>query len=426
MKTRIIDWRPEDKNFWNEIGKPVAIRNLIISTYALLVAFSVWMLGGFIVAMLRFGGFNFTRTQELWLLALPALSAAVLRVFYTLAVPVSGGRNWTVITSVLLLLPALGIGIAVQNPQTPYWVFVILAILSGLGGASLASSIANINHFFPTSLKGFAIGLNAGPVNLMFSIMQFAPPFLLTTAIFGVLSGKPQIVSAGDGIQQNIWVQNIAFIIVPFILIAVVAAWFGMNNLDVAKASVKEQLVVFKRKHTWIISLLYLGTFGSFIGYFLAFPQLMEKVGFAKLDMLQLSLSGLILGAVSIPFGGLISDRFGGVKVTFFSYIAMVVAAISATCFFFDSNFIGAITMFFILVIAAGIGNASVFKMITDISLEERLKAVEGQGIEAEAQARRDANKEASATLGLVSAIGALCGFIILIAFGQEIGRAHV
>ncbi|MGC9036602.1 MAG: nitrate/nitrite transporter, partial [Verrucomicrobiia bacterium] len=262
MAARITDWRPEDNRFWEEIGKPIAMRNLVISIYALLVAFCIWMVWSVVVVKLKAVGFKFTESQEFWLTALPGLTGATLRIFYSFAVPVFGGRNWTVITTASLLLPAIGIGIAVQNPQTPYWVFVVLALLCGFGGANFASSMSNINYFFPKSQKGLALGLNAGLGNLGVSVMQFVTPFAITVAIFGALGGAPQTVVEG-GIEKKIWLQNAGFVWVPFIIIAVVAAYLGMNNLDIARASFKEQMIIFRRKHNWIMCWLYLGTFGS-------------------------------------------------------------------------------------------------------------------------------------------------------------------
>ncbi|MGC8887632.1 MAG: NarK family nitrate/nitrite MFS transporter [Verrucomicrobiia bacterium] len=419
MAARITDWRPEDNRFWEEIGKPIAMRNLVISIYALLVAFCIWMVWSVVVVKLKAVGFKFTESQEFWLTALPGLTGATLRIFYSFAVPVFGGRNWTVITTASLLLPAIGIGIAVQNPQTPYWVFVVLALLCGFGGANFASSMSNINYFFPKSQKGLALGLNAGLGNLGVSVMQFVTPFAITVAIFGALGGAPQTVVEG-GIEKKIWLQNAGFVWVPFIIIVVVAAYLGMNNLDIARASFKEQMIIFRRKHNWIMCWLYLGTFGSFIGYSAAFPKLI-KLTFPEIDPLKFAFLGPFLGAITRPIGGWISDKLGGAKVTFLNYMAMVIAVAGVVYFLNTRSFPGFFIMFLILFVTTGIGNASVFKMIPVVFLDERLKEVKGLGKEAEEQARRAAAKEASASLGFVSAIGAYGGFIIPIAFGNAI-----
>ena len=419
MPTRISDWRPEDPAFWNQLGRRVATRNLWISIPALLLAFSVWMVWSVVVVKLKAIGFQFTEPQEFWLTALPALTGATLRIFYSFTVPIFGGRNWTVLSTASLLIPAIGIGVAVQNPATPYTVFVVLALLCGFGGANFASSMSNINYFYPKAQKGTALGLNAGLGNLGVSVMQFLVPLVIGAAVFGSLGGAPQ-QAVEKGVTRQIWLQNAGFIWVPMIVVVVVAAWFGMNNLDAARASFAEQAVVFKRKHNWIMCWLYLGTFGSFIGYSAAFPKLI-KITFVDVDPLQFAFLGPLVGAMARPIGGWVSDRLGGARVTFWNFLAMIGAVGGVLYFLNERNFAGFFAMFLVLFITTGVGNASTFKMIPVIFLNERLRTAQGRGRESEEQAKRDAAKEASAILGFSSALGAYGGFIIPIAFGKAI-----
>ena len=419
MPTRINDWRPEDPAFWNQSGRRVATRNLWISIPALLLAFSVWMVWSVVVVKLKAIGFQFTEPQEFWLTALPALTGATLRIFYSFTVPIFGGRNWTVLSTASLLIPAIGIGVAVQNPATPYTVFVVLALLCGFGGANFASSMSNINYFYPKAQKGTALGLNAGLGNLGVSVMQFLVPLVIGAAVFGSLGGAPQ-QAVEKGVTRQIWLQNAGFIWVPMIVVVVVAAWFGMNNLDAARASFAEQAVVFKRKHNWIMCWLYLGTFGSFIGYSAAFPKLI-KITFVDVDPLQFAFLGPLVGAMARPIGGWVSDRLGGARVTFWNFLAMIGAVGGVLYFLNERNFAGFFAMFLVLFITTGVGNASTFKMIPVIFLNERLRTAQGREREAEEQAKRDAAKESSAILGFSSALGAYGGFIIPIAFGKAI-----
>jgi MFS transporter, NNP family, nitrate/nitrite transporter len=417
--TRISDWRPEDPVFWRETGRRVAVRNLCISIPALLLAFAVWMVWSVVVVRLKAIGFTFSEAQEFWLTALPALTGATLRIFYSFAVPVFGGRNWTAVSTASLLVPALGIGLAVQSTGTPYWVFVVLALLCGLGGGNFASSMSNINYFFPKEQKGTALGLNAGLGNLGVSFMQFLVPVVMVTALFGSWAGGPQMATE-KGVAREIWLQNAGFVWVPMIVIVTIAAWFGMNNLDVAKASFRDQAVVFKRKHNWIMCWLYLGTFGSFIGYSAAFPKLIGST-FPELDPLRYAFLGPLVGALSRPVGGWMSDKLGGARVTFWNFGAMILAVIGVLWFLRTGSFAGFFTMFLLLFVATGVGNASTFKMIPVIFLNERLREARGRGDIAETQARRDAAKESSAILGFTSAIGAYGGFLIPITFGRAI-----
>jgi NNP family nitrate/nitrite transporter-like MFS transporter len=423
MASHVIErWNPEDQTFWNQQGAGIARRNLWISIPALTLAFAVWMVWSVVVVNLPAVGFKFSTNQLFWLAALPGLCGATLRIFYSFAVPIFGGRRWTALSTASLLLPALGIGFAVQNPATPYEVFVVLALLCGLGGGNFASSMSNISFFYPKSQKGYALGMNAGLGNLGVSLVQFVVPIVITAGVFGALGGEPVMVTRG-GQQMPMWLQNAGFIWVPFILAATFAAWFGMNDLKEAKASFADQAVIFKRKHNWLMCWLYIGTFGSFIGYSAGFPLLI-KSQFPEVNALSYAWLGPLVGALIRPLGGWLSDKLGGARVTFWTFIVMGLG-VAAVLQFLPAdgragNFNAFLISFLVLFAAAGVGNGSTFRMIPIIFLTERQRAA-GSGAAAQEQAQRDANKEAAAVLGFSSAVGAYGGFFIPKGYGTSI-----
>jgi NNP family nitrate/nitrite transporter-like MFS transporter len=327
-----------------------------------------------------------------------------------------------VISTASLLLPALWIGFAVQDPNTPYLVMLVLALLCGFGGGNFASSMANISFFYPQAQKGTALGLNAGLGNLGVSTVQFLVPLCITAGIFGFLGGEPQTQVKGEVVKQ-IWLQNAGFVWVPFIVVTVIAAWLGMNDIASAKASFKEQAVIFKRKHTWLMCWLYTGTFGSFIGYSAGLPLLI-KTQFPDVDPVQFAFLGPLVGAVVRPAGGWLADQLGGARVTFWNFLLMGAAAAGVLHFLpaaGGGNFWGFLAMFMLLFITTGIGNGSTFRMIPVIVLNDRLRAVSGRGHAAEVHARRDAAKESAAVLGFSSAIAAYGAFFIPKSFGTSI-----
>ena len=419
----LTDWRPEDALFWTTGGRRIAIRNLWISIPALLLSFAVWMVWSVVVVNLPAIGFAFDTDQLFWLAALPGLSGATLRLFYSFMVPIFGGRRWTTFSTASLLLPALGIGVTIQNPETPYSVFLVLALLCGFGGGNFASSMANISFFFPKSQKGMALGLNAGLGNLGVSVVQFVVPLVITAGIFSALGGEPQVWSK-DGVEKAMWLQNAGFIWVPFVLLSTAAAWFGMNDIASAKASFKEQAVIFGRGHTWVMSWLYVGTFGSFIGFSAGFP-LLTKTQFPGVDPLAFAFLGPLVGAVSRSLTGGLSDRFGGGRVTFWVFVVMTAA--TGGVFFFlgikdqPGAFWGFFALFMVLFAASGVGNASTFQMIPVIFQASRAKALASLGEAGAAQAQAEAAKEAAAVLGFSSAIAAYGAFFIPKSFGTSI-----
>ncbi|MGV8839812.1 MAG: NarK family nitrate/nitrite MFS transporter [Bauldia sp.] len=418
MSNRVLrDWRPDDPAFWQQKGRAIARRNLWISVPNLLLSFSVWMVWSVVVAKLPLVGFDFDTNQLFWLAALPGLSGPVLRAVYSFVVPVFGGRLWTTLSTASLLIPAVGIGLAVQQPGTPYLVFAVLALLCGFGGGNFASSMANISFFFPKASKGNALALNAGLGNLGVSVMQFAIPIVVGLSVFGAaLGGDPQVYLDG-GVEKQAWLQNAGFIWVPFLIVSAAAAWFGMNDIADMKASFKEQSIIFRRRHTWIMSWLYIGTFGSFIGYSAGFPLLM-KSQFPDVNSLQFAFLGPLVGAVSRAATGWIADRYGGGRVTLWTFILMIPGVAGVLAFLAIDAFWGFFAMFMVLFFLSGVGNASTFQMIPAIMRKDMDRLMPKATVPDRLKA---AEKESAAIIGFTSAVGAFGAFFIPTAYGTSI-----
>ncbi|EAM7960404.1 NarK family nitrate/nitrite MFS transporter [Salmonella enterica subsp. enterica serovar Thompson] len=414
----LSDWRPENPAFWENKGKGIARRNLWISVSCLLLSFCVWMLFSAVAVNLNKIGFNFTTDQLFLLTALPSLSGAILRVPYSFMVPLFGGRKWTVLSTVILIIPCAWLGFAVQNPATPFGVFMLIALLCGFAGANFASSMGNISFFFPKARQGSALGINGGLGNLGVSVMQLIAPLVIFLPIFTFLGvrGVPQ----PDG--SLLALTNAAWIWVPLLAVATLAAWFGMNDIGSSKASVVSQLPVLKRLHLWLLSLLYLATFGSFIGFSAGFAML-AKTQFPDVNILQLAFFGPFIGALARSAGGVISDKFGGVRVTLINFIFM--ALFTALLFLtLPGSGAGSFSAFYLvfmgLFLTAGLGSGSTFQMIAVIFRQITLYNVKLRGGSDE-QAQREAVTDTAAALGFISAIGAVGGFFIPKAFGTSL-----
>lgn len=420
----LTDWRPDDETFWEKTGRRIANRNLWLSMPALLLAFAVWVVWSVIVVELPHIGFTFTTHQLFWLAALPGLSGALFRLLYSFVVPIFGGRNWAVFSTALLLLPTLWIGVAVQDINTNYAVFVVIALLCGLGAGNFSSSMANISFFYPQRLQGTALGLNGGIGNLGVGLAQLVAPVAIYSGSLLFLGGSAQNHSDG-GVTTQIWVQNAGFIWAPFIVAATVAAWFGMDNIASVKATFAEQAAIIKHKHQWLMSWLYTGTFGSFIGLAVGFPILVNTV-FPGVDAFQFAFLGPLLAALVRPIGGWLADRLGGAIITFGIFVIMAAASLATVAFLPGAegggNVFGFVAMFLILFLAAGVGNGSTFRMIPTIfrTLRER-EATDRNDFAALEQARRTGATEAAVTIGFSSAVAAFGGFFIPITLGASI-----
>jgi NNP family nitrate/nitrite transporter-like MFS transporter len=427
----IDDWRPEDPAFWEAGGSRVARRNLGWSIFAEHLGFSVWLIWSVSSAFLVSLGFDYSPQQLFLLVALPNLVGSVLRLPYTFAVPRFGGRNWTVTSALLLLVPTLGFAWAVQHPGTPFWAFCLIAATAGLGGGNFASSMANINFFFPAARKGAALGLNAAGGNLGVALVQlFLPVIVGGAGLFGLVR------AGGSGIS----LERAAWVYAGLAVVAALAAYFFMDNLGTAVSRPAEQLRVVREPHTWLLALLYVGTFGSFIGYSAAMPLLI-RLNFwvpepaplgTGIHFAYFAFLGALVGSATRPLGGWLADRLGGARVTLGAFAAMTACTlgvlwtltrltpnptqdpgIAADNHAWFPWFLG----FFLLVFAAtGVGNGSTYKMIPAIwrAGAERTTAA---GTPERSAALLVATRQASAAIGVIGAVGAVGGFLIPLVF---------
>lgn len=391
-------WNPENTAFWEASGRVIARRNLGWSIFAEFLGFIVWQLWSIVVVMLPEAGFAFTSSEAFWLISLPSLVGATLRFPYTFMVAKFGGRNWTIISAGLLLIPSVLLGIVVGNPETPFGVMLAVAALAGVGGGNFASSMANITYFFPHREKGWALGLNAAGGNLGTSVAQFAVPI---------------VVTLGAGATLNISLAGWMWI--PLILVAMWGAWRYMDNLSSAKADVAGSAAALREPHLWLLALLYIGTFGSFIGFASVFPKLIAdqfpafstiQVGSASVSLAFL---GALIGSLARPYGGRLADRLGGARVTVAAFATMALGALALVWILPLQNFWAFLLCFLVLFAATGVGNGSTYRMIPSVFAARGLAL----GIDADDAAGIALRRKAAAALGLISAIGAYGGFLV-------------
>jgi MFS transporter, NNP family, nitrate/nitrite transporter len=409
--TWISDWNPEDPHFWETKGKTVARRNLIFSILAEHLGFSIWLIWSIVATKLPAIGFHYSTEQLFQLVALPGLIGSLMRFPYTFAVPIFGGRNWTIVSATLLFVPTTLLAFFVTRPDTSYGTMLLVAATAGLGGGNFASSMANISFFYPDRMKGWALGLNAAGGNIGVSTVQLLVPLLLGLGFINLYQAAP-----GPG---GVFIQNAGLIWLPLIAFAVYGAARYMNNLSNARSTFTDQLAITKRKHTWVMSWLYIGTFGSFIGYSAAFPLLI-KTQFPAITI-AVAFLGPLVGSVARPLGGLLADKIGGAKVTFWNFVAMAAATLGVMYYVDIKSFPGFLAMFLVLFVTTGVGNGSTFRMIPSIFREEKLREVKGSGEAGRAAAVKAAATESAAVIGFTSAIGACGGYLIPRGFGASI-----
>lgn len=394
-------WNAEDTSQWESVGRKIAKRNLGWSIACEFLGFVVWQLWSIVVVFLPGAGFTFSSAELFWLISIPSLVGATLRIPYTFMVARFGGRNWTIISALLLLIPTLGMAWCVGNPDTPFSTMLVVAALAGLGGGNFASSMANITYFFPAREKGWALGLNAAGGNLGAAVAQFMVPLAVTLLAAGTL-GLP--------LAGLMWV--------PLILIAAWGAWKYMDNLASAKSDIAGSLASLREPHLWILALLYIGTFGSFIGFSAVFPKLIMDsfgpgVGVAiGPAVISLAFLGALIGSLARPFGGRLADRWGGARVTVACFGVLALTALAQLLTLPLGSFPLFLILFLVLFAAAGAGNGSTYRMIP-IVFAIRAKSNSKSNSKSDDDAHVSASRKASAALGIISAVGAYGGFLV-------------
>ncbi len=495
-KVNISVWDVENESFWKTTGKKIANKNLWISIPALLLAFCVWIMWSIIATKMKAFGFNFgmitdnmnpaeitAKLREInslyyTLPAIAGLAGATLRIPNSFLIALGGGRNVIFVTTLLLLIPAVGVGFALQNVNTPYMTFAIYAALSGFGGGNFSSSMSNISFFFPKRMQGTSLGLNAGIGNLGVGVMQKTIPWIIGFSLFGAVGSDGNKVF-GDALSG---LQNAGWVWIPVLSIATIAAFIGMNNVITGtpklpstlqgitktlymiilglisafvgaylliglqinmwivlpvvviltlilmkfatpgdiKANLNKQFAILSNKHTWIMTIIYTMTFGSFIGFSAAFPKLSQDIfvysnpndpSFINPNapnFLMWVFLGPVIGALIRPVGGWLSDKINsGAKVTTYSTIAQIMATLAVAYFVIQARSSETpeiywwpyFLSFMVLFLTTGIGNGSTFRSIPFIFNKE----------------------QAGPVLGWTAAIAAYGAFIIPKVFGQQI-----
>ncbi|WP_055555426.1 NarK/NasA family nitrate transporter [Streptomyces sp. NBRC 110028] len=396
----IEEWDPEDETFWREKGERTATRNLIFSILSEHIGFSIWSLWS---VMVLFMGpeYGVDPAGKFFLVAMPTLVGGVLRVPYTFAVARFGGRNWTIISAAMLLVPSL-VAAVVMEPGTSYTTFLVVAALTGVGGGNFASSMTNINSFYPLRKKGWALGLNAGGGNIGVPVIQLIGLLVIGTAG----ASHPRIVLA---------------VYLPLIVVAGVLAALFMDNLAPVKNDTGAAKEAARDAHTWIMSVLYIGTFGSFIGYSFAFGLVLQnQFDRTPLQAASLTFIGPLLGSLIRPIGGRLADAYGGARITLWNFGGMAAATVVVVYASAQRSLPVFLTGFIALFVLSGLGNGSTFKMIPGI-FQAKAAARGLTGEEAAAYGRR----LSGAAMGLIGAVGALGGLGINLAFRESFGSAH-
>jgi NNP family nitrate/nitrite transporter-like MFS transporter len=423
---RWIDhWEPDDEQFWEQTGRKIARKNLALSIFAEHMGFSIWVIWTIVVINLANIGITMSLSEQFLLTLVPNLVGSILRIPYTFAVPKFGGRAWTTVSASLLFLPALLLAFLVpsgwlahQAHGTEFWVLFLCAATAGVGGGNFSSSMANISFFYPERKKGFALGLNAAGGNLGVATAQLFVPLVI---IIGVAAAAVKLP------KHPVHLAYAGLMWLPLIAVATIGAWLYMDSLTQAKADTKSYVAALRNGQTWVMSFLYIGTFGSFIGFSFAlplvikntFPEFLAGHPFIATYLAGLGFVGALIGSISRPVGGLLSDRIGGAKVTLVVFLAMAAGTVTAIAGVERRSFPLFFASYMVIFLLAGIGNGSTYKMIPSIFALLGQRHAADSGVDPKETAV-EFKRRAAAVIGIAGAIGAFGGVLIQVVLRQS------
>jgi NNP family nitrate/nitrite transporter-like MFS transporter len=417
-------WDPEDESFWERTGRRIAGKNLAWSVFAEHLGFSIWVLWTILVINLSHAGIVLSLPEQFALTALPNLIGSALRLPYTFAVPRFGGRAWTTVSASLLLLPALLVATVVpsgwlrgQSHDIQLLVLLLSAATAGLGGGNFSSSMANISFFYPEKSKGSALGINAAGGNLGVAAAQLVVPLAI---VIGVPAASFRLP------EHPVHLAYAGLMWIPLIVAASVGAWLYMDSLSQARTDRKSYARAAGNAQTWIMSILYIGTFGSFIGYSFAmplvikntFPEFLGAHPFIATYLAGLGFLGALLGSVARPVGGWLSDKVGGARITLGSFIGMAFFTLAAVGGVSRHSFPLFISSYMAIFVLTGIGNGSTYRMIPSIFAALGRAHAGDAGLDLKTTLL-DYKRQAAAVIGVAGSIGAFGGFLIQIVFRQ-------
>lgn len=363
----IDDWDPEDPARWDA---RLAWTTLAVTTYCLNLGFVAWFLVSAIAPRLTAIGFDLDKDQLYWLAAMPGLAGGLLRMVWMFLPPVLGTRKLVALSTLLLAIPLSGWGWAVRDPQTPYALLLLLAFSCGIGGGVFSGFMPSTSYFFPRAKQGTALGIQAGVGNFGVSVVQFLVPWVIGFALLGTSSIGPETtVDATTGATGTVWLHNAGIVFLPWVALGAVLAWTLLRSVPV-QANLRQQLDIFGEKHTWLMTALYIMTFGVFSGFAAQFGLLIKNLygDFADApDPLAYAFLGPLVGSAARVAWGPLCDRFGGAVWTVVSGVGMTLST-AFTLLWLTPQSRGEFTWFLTGMLAlflfAGIGNASTFKQM--------------------------------------------------------------
>lgn len=297
--------------------------------------FAIWVLNGAMAPFIS-EQFHLSPAQKGFMISVPIIAGALMR--FPLGVLAQYiGRKRAALVEMSLILCAMAYGYFVVES---YNQVLIMGVLLGIAGASFGVALSLGSGWFPAKYKGLAMGI-AGAGN--------------SGTVLAVLLAPPLAVRYG---WKTVYGFGMLFMLIPLLVMLILAK----EPPDIEKQSLKEHLKCLWEKDGWVFNLVYIITFGGFIGLSNFLPTYFyDQFGVTKVEAGQLTMLAALMGSGIRIVGGAVSDRFGGISTLTFIFGIVIVGVLITGA---QSSVIAATLLFMVCFAALGAGNGALFQLV--------------------------------------------------------------
>jgi len=362
-------------------------RALLASFLYFDTGFTVWVMYGPLAPAIA-KDYALNDAQKAFLVAVPALAAAILRVTFGNMYQAIDGRRLALVGIALSAIPP---AVLMSLPGTPpLALLLVLGVLLGMGGASFAVALPMAGSNYPRDVQGLVLGLaaagNIGAVLDGFVFPTLAEhvgwqratglslPLLALTALAVIAWSRDRTPKSGDA-RAAVFAFATSLALLVALVLVVDAGLFGLGGRSgllllpvlgaVAAVAVlpARYRAVFAERDTWAMMLIYSITFGGFVGMSSYVTLLLINLyGVSKIDAGLCMAAFAFTGAIVRPLGGALADRISGVRA-----LAVLLAAIALADLvfaFWQPPFAGGVALLFVLYFCFGLGNGATFQLV--------------------------------------------------------------
>ncbi|MCC7455105.1 MAG: MFS transporter [Crocinitomix sp.] len=297
--------------------------------------FAIWVLNGAMAPYIS-ETFNLSAGEKGFMISIPILAGAIMRFPLGVLAQYIGRKN-AALTEMGLIFGSLIFGFMMVPT---YSNVLAMGVFLGIAGASFGVALSLGSGWFPPKYKGLAMGIAGAGNSGTVLAMLFAPPL---AEAYG---------------WQAVYGIGALFMLLPILVMII----FAKEPPDREKQTLKEHLSCLFQKDGWTFNLIYIITFGGFIGLSSFLPTYYhDNFGVSKIEAGQLTMLAALMGSAVRVVGGWAADRWGGVNALTAVFGIIILCMLGASL---QIGIVGTTILFMVCFAALGAGNGALFQLV--------------------------------------------------------------